>query len=359
MRTILFALLTTGCLAASSDPDPASTDPGGGKADGASSFVVNGHTLNAREQQWMRYVAEEVLPDLPGDHARQLQIASRTAWWSLKEGIFDTSNAPKYSLCNSSSGDAPIAPLSICGTGRAWQVGLAAVQVPNHSLSELESLAQQLYPGETEDQVLADAAAEAGYAPGSSTSNEIVASTGSLRKSWLLRRSAIGFTACESNEVVPECIQGSLSWCYGTGWDTTRLYAPNKTAAMRAITDISQVLDSLSSGGTTPTPWVGSPCQSDGDCGFSSGSAAGFCFVPDGGTAGFCSLACEGYCPDEPGRSTTFCVAAAAGGGMCTIEAGPLNHQCTDLPGTEVFAMDRFLGASSAPAATADVCAYP
>lgn len=339
------------------DLDPA--DPADlGKADGAVSYVVNGHQLTARERQWMRYVAEHVLPDLPGTRARKLEIASRTAWWSLKEGIFDTQNAPRYSLCNSSTGDHSIGPLSACGSGRAWQVGLAAVQVPNHSLGELEALAGELYPGTSVVDVLADAAAEAGYAPGSATSDAIADSTGSLRKSWLLRRSAIGFVACERNEVVPECIDGSLGWCYGTGWDTTRWYAPNKTAAMRAIRDISVLLDRLSGGGTA-APWVGSTCTGDADCGFTAGGKPGFCFVPDGASAGFCSLSCEGYCPDQPGRAPTFCVDRAAGGGMCAVKAGPLNHQCADLPGTEVATMERYLGASSAPPATAEVCAYP
>jgi hypothetical protein len=295
----------------------------------------------------MRYVAEHVLPDLPGSRARQLEIASRTAWWSLKEGIFDTANAPRYSLCNSASGDHAIGPLDTCGTGRAWQVGLAAVQVPNHALGELETLAGELYPNETIAQVLGDAAAEAG-----TTADAIVASTGSLEKSWLLRRSAIGFVACERNEVVPECIDGSLGWCYGTGWDTTRWYAPNRAAAMRAIDDIATILDQLS--GAPPAPWIGSPCQVDSECGF----AGGFCFVADGHTAGFCSRACEGYCPDQPGRATTFCVAKTLGGGMCAIEAGPLDHDCADLPGTQPYDMDRYVGSSAAPAATATVCAY-
>src|SRR5512135_2792653 len=120
----LSLLLALGCASTTGD---APAGAAGGKADGVTAFVVNGHTLDTREQQWMSYVADRVLPDLPGTRARQLEIASRVAWWSLKEGIFDTSNAPKYSLCNSASGDAPIGPLSICGTGRAWQVGLAAV----------------------------------------------------------------------------------------------------------------------------------------------------------------------------------------------------------------------------------------
>ncbi|HSD90598.1 MAG TPA: hypothetical protein VLB44_23900, partial [Kofleriaceae bacterium] len=218
----------------------------------------------------------------------------------------------------------------------------------------------QLYPDESIAEVLADAASEAGYAAGTSTANAIVNSTGSLEKSWLLRRSAIGFTAVERNEVVTECINGSLSWCYGTSWDTTRWYAPNKTAALRAIGDIESLLDALSGGaGTTQsTSWIGSSCASDGDCGFSVAGVSGFCFIPDGRSSGFCSLTCEGYCPDQPGRSTTFCVAKATGGGMCAIEAGPLNHDCADLPGTDIYAMDRYIGSSSASSGTADVCAY-
>ncbi len=329
----------------------------GGKADGVASFVVNGHTLTAREQQWMRYVAERVLPDLPGTRARQLEIASRVAWWSLKEGIFDTANAPRYSNCNTSSGDQLIGPLATCGTGRAWQVGLAAVQVPNHTVSELELLAQQLYPDESIAAVLADAAAESGYPTGDATANAIAAATGSLEKSWLLRRSAIGFVACERNEVVPECIDGSDSWCYGSGWDTTRLYAPTRAAALRSIADIDTLLDALYDG-APPAPWIGSPCAADGDCAFSAGGASAFCFIPDGGTSGFCSVTCEGYCPDEAGRATTFCVAKATGGGMCAIEAGPLDGDCAALPGTQPYDMDRYIGSSSAPAATATVCAY-
>jgi len=349
------SLLVLGCVA-TSEPAPGDDPSAGGKADGTVSFVVNGHTLNAREQQWLRYVADRVIPDLPGTQARKLEIASRVSWWSLKEGIFDTSNAPRYSNCNTSSGDRLLGPLDTCGTGRAWQVGLSAVQVPNHTLDELETLAQQLYPGEAIEDVLAEAAGEAGFAAGSDTANQIAAATGSLRKSWLLRRSAIGFVACERNEVVPECIDGSLGWCYGTGWDTTRLYAPNKTAALRSIRDLATILGALSGGTSTATPWVGASCDADSDCSFTSGGATGFCFIPDGRSSGFCSLACEGYCPDKAGYPTTFCVAKATGGGMCAVKA--IGDSCASVPGTEPFDMDRYIGSSSAPPATATVCGY-
>ncbi len=347
----LFAIACTVGCATSDDAAPTDDAPLDGKADGSVSYVVNGHALTTRERQWMRYVADHVLPDLPGTPARKLEIASRAAWWSLKEGTFDTSNPPRYSNCNTSSGDKLIGPLATCGSGRAWQVGLAAVQVPNHTLAELEELADELYPDESIAEVLADAAAEAQIT--GDTADAIESSTGSLEKSWLLRRSAIGFVACERNEVVPECIDGSRSWCYGTGWDTTRWYAPTKSAALRSIHDIATLLAALS-GGATAEPWIGTACTSDSACGYTGG----FCFIPTGRTSGFCSLACEGFCPDRTGHPTTFCVAKATGGGMCTVVAGPLDHDCADLPGTQPFEMDRYVGASSAPAATATVCAY-
>lgn len=351
--------LATGCTVADDGiEDPSGVD-GDGKADGATGFVVNGHTLTAREQQWMRYVADHVIPRLPGTPERKLEIASRAAWWSMKEGIFDTMNPPKYSNCNTSSGDKLIGPLDICGTGRAWQVGLAAVQVPNLSLTEIETLAGELYPDLTIEEVLADAAAEAGFDASSSTAAAIVGSTGSLRKSWLLRNSALGFTAVEFDEVVPECIVGSKGWCYGTSWDTTRWYAPNKAAAMRSIQHISALLGRLLDGGSTASAWIGSSCTSDTDCGFSASGRTGSCFIASGASAGFCSLGCEGYCPDEAGYSSTFCVINPMGdGGMCVVKASTQNGNCTGVPGTQPYAMDRYVGVSSVPDATATVCGY-
>lgn len=325
---------------------------GDGKADGAGDYVVNGRALNTRERQWMHYVAEHVIPDLPGTWERKLEIASRTAWWSLKEGIFDTMNPAKYSNCNTASGDRLIGPLETCGAGRAWQVGLAAVQVPNHTLAQLEAIAREVYPDRSIADVLAAAAGEAGFAAGGETAQAIVESTGSLRKSWILRNSAVGFTACERDEVVPECIEGSLSWCYGTGWDTTRWFAPNKAAAMRAIDDIERLLARLAN--APATPWIGSTCSTDAECTYDGA----FCLLPAGGGPGFCSRSCEGYCPDRAGRAPTFCIASSTGGGTCVAKADPLNHQCADIAGTYPQLQDRYVGSSSVPMATAEVCAY-
>ena len=360
LATATFVPLSSACATQDAPPEDPATGDGGGKADGATGFVVNGHNLTAREQQWMTYVAAHVLPRLQGATDRALEIASRAAWWSLKEGIFDTSNPPKYSNCNTASGDQLIGPLELCGSGRAWQVGLAAVQVPNHQLAELETLAGELYPELVIADVLAGAAAEAGFDPSTGTGAAITAATGTLRKSWLLRDSAIGFTAVERDEVVTECIVGSKSWCYGTSWDTTRWYAPSKTSAMRSIADIAALLRRLTSGGTQPaSPWIGSACKSDGDCGFLASGRTGTCFLDGGATYGFCTLGCEGYCPDQTGYASTFCVIDALGdAGMCVVKASASNHECADVPGTQSYAMDRYIGATSAPAATATVCGY-
>ncbi len=343
--------LLAGCSSEDSDDVEAAGDDG--KADGSSGFVVNGHALTARERQWMQYVADHVLPHLPGTRERQLQIASRAAWWSLKEGTFDTQNPAKYSNCNTSSGDRLIGALDVCGAGRAWQVGLAAVQVPNHSLTQIEAFAREVFPDKSLEEVLAEAAGEAGFAADSSTALAIVGSTGSLRKSWLLRNSAVGFTVVERGEVVPECITGSLSWCYGSGWDTTRWYAPNKAAALRAIADISRLLDRLTSGATPAVPWIGTRCATDEDCGSFAG-APGYCWLTNGSTVGFCSRACEGYCPDQPGRAPTFCI-ADGDGGSCVVKTHVLNHSCADLAGTQPRLEDRYVGTSGVPAATATV----
>lgn len=360
---LLLLLVVLGCGPGDDDAGPYASDPGAaGKADGER-FIVNGYALTTREQQWMQYVADRVVLELPGDPERQLEIASRAAWWSLKEGTFDVRNAPKYSNCNFESGDRLIGALDTCTPRRAWQVGLAAVQVPGHSVSALETLAGEVFPDATVDQVLADAAAEAGYAPDGATSNAIVDSQGSLRASWLLRNSVLGFTVVERDEVVPECIDGSRSWCYGRGWDTTRWYAPTRSAALRAIDDIELLLQALVQGGPAPVPpWVGSVCQADGDCAFSASGAQGFChlFTADGVPAGFCSLACEGTCPDRADRGTTFCVAdVTRGGGLCAQKAGATNHDCADIPGTRALRRDRYIGESSASAKTAVVCVDP
>ena len=108
-----------------------------------------------------------------------------------------------------------------------------------------------------------------------------------------------------------------------------------------------------------PSAWVGTPCKDDTACKFTSGSKSGNCyeFTPTGGSAaGFCTLACDGYCPDKAGAAATFCTSLDGATGSCVSKAAAENHQCADIPGTAAKPADRYIGTSSAIAATATVC---
>ena len=261
LTILVLSIASAGCASEESvDSASASED-----ALSSSGYVVNGHTLNATESQWLEVVAKQVLPHLPGTLDERLTLASRGFWWTLKEGNLErgtpgkASNPAGYNLCNTSSGDRQIGPLEVCGDdalgrsqtlyGRAWQVGVSGVQVPGRRIDRIEALALQLYPGQTIDALLEQTAALAGYAPGSHVSRSIIGSTGALRLSWLLRIPAAGFVEVVTKEVVPECIQGSKGWCYGSTWDETRKFSPSKSAAQRSIADLSSILSRLTTGG--------------------------------------------------------------------------------------------------------------
>lgn len=106
---------------------------------------------------------------------------------------------------------------------------------------------------------------------------------------------------------------------------------------------------------TAAEPFVGDPCTSDAQCGFSVWDQAGRCHA-----AGFCTLACEGFCPDKSGKAPTFCVQdpfqTAAPAGICVPQAVSQNGHCADLPGTLDASADRYVGSSSAQAKSAEVC---
>ncbi|MDB4937706.1 MAG: hypothetical protein JWP87_4678 [Labilithrix sp.] len=237
--------------ASGSSVEGGSTPDGGSAADGSRDagpvdWTVNGHVLSAREQAAMMVIAGDVVPRLEGSRDDRLTLSARGAWWALKEGTWEQSLPAiyGYSNCNSASGDSTIGPTEVCEPGRAWQVGLAAVQVPGHGVAELEALAPKLFPGMATAALLADVVAKAGEAK--AVSDEIVASTGSLRASWLLRVPALGMAVVVPGEIVPECIDGAKSWCFGSVWDETKKFAPTKGAALVSIADLRRILASLS-----------------------------------------------------------------------------------------------------------------
>ncbi|HEY0637213.1 MAG TPA: SH3 domain-containing protein [Pseudonocardiaceae bacterium] len=206
-------------------------------------IVVNGYQVSADEERWLRWIAANTVARVEGSRATKLTTTSRVAWWSLKEGVLELNPVHPYSNCAYPS-DHHIGPLETCPAGYAWQVGIAAAQVPNYPMSTTEATALRLYPGSTITQVLAHTANYAGYATGTATHTAIVNSTGSLRNSWLLRNHGVGFTHVAPT-VYTECISGTRYWCYGTGWLESRLYAPDKTTALRVIRELSATLDSL------------------------------------------------------------------------------------------------------------------
>lgn len=70
---------------------------------------------------------------------------------------------------------------------------------------------------------------------------------------------AAGFVEVVTKEVLLECIEGSKGYCYGSGWDETRFFSPSKSAATRAIADLSRILSKTS---TTGDGGAGDGCWS-------------------------------------------------------------------------------------------------
>lgn len=201
--------------------------------------VVNGNALGERTCGWLHYIARNVVPLLEGTRDERLTVAARVAWWSLKEGVLFRPNPLAYSYCGAPGGGY-IEPLESCAGGYAWQVGLSGVQVPTFDLAELEAAATRLFPVLTVDEVLYAAAREALLSDADAAA--VAGSSDALRRSWLLRTSAVGFTVQETI-VTSECVDRSLSWCYGTGWDATRWYAPDREHALIAMDDVRAILD--------------------------------------------------------------------------------------------------------------------
>lgn len=198
---------------------------------------LNGHPLSADQTKWIKYVLDNVRLVLPGNTEAQAAMAARVSWWALKEGVFSLDNPLAYSNCNFPSGDQRIGVVDTCPSGRAWQVGLAGVQVPNFSLSEVESVAKQRHPGKSVQDILDDTSTSIGIPKGSDDYNKAINSTGDLRKSILLRDPATGFVFVDRN-IVKGCIDSWLSWC-GGGWDAAKNIASSQSVAKSTIAELT------------------------------------------------------------------------------------------------------------------------
>jgi hypothetical protein len=232
VRTVLGAVLLT-LLPVLAVPAATAAEPDAG-------LVVNGHELTATEEANVRWIADNTVPRLAGDRETRLTAAARVTWWTLKEGVLGLENPHGFSHCDGTRLD----PLDACEPECCWQVGIAAIQPQTFDPARAEQVAEELYPGNTAADVLAHTAVYAGYPEGSAGYERITQSSGSFRNSWLVRNHGVGF-ALNAPQVEAECIEDSLSWCFGTGWDTTAKYAPDKTAAMGSIEDLRAILDGL------------------------------------------------------------------------------------------------------------------
>ena len=241
-----------GALSESNGNNNQNTTPFTVTGNGTGQLTVNGHALSTNQARWVNFVGTDVLPDLPGTATNKVTVASRSSWWSLKEGIFSIGNPHAFSNCHTASGDVrwDSQPLNVCDAGQPWQVGLAGVQVPDHSDQSVLDAINVLWPGRAATDVLAEAAYLAGFDPGAGTGAAIVASTGYLRRSWLLRHPVVG-TYLEEPVITAECINASISWCYGTGWPETQAFAPTRQAALQSVSDLAGIFASFL-GGSAP-----------------------------------------------------------------------------------------------------------
>jgi hypothetical protein len=192
--------------------------------------------LTASESRWLEYIRESIVGRLEGDDAERARAAAIVAWWALKEGILDLPNPLRHNLC-SAAGEQQIGDLAVCPRG-AWQIGISGIQGGAVSLTETEATASRLYPGKSAGAILERVAVETGIE--GNAVDTIRNATGDLRKAWLLRDGAIGFTlqrpfvergclsrfSASAAEPATSRVEASgiPGWCYG-GWDTARRFA--------------------------------------------------------------------------------------------------------------------------------------
>jgi hypothetical protein len=198
--------------------------------------------LTASESRWIGYIRENVVGRLEGDDAERARTAAIVAWWSLKEGILDLPNPLRHNLC-SAAGEQQIGDLAVCPRG-AWQIGISGIQGGAVNLAETEAAARRLYPGKSFEAILERVAVETGVE--GNAVDAIRNAMGDLRKAWLLRDGAIGFTL-QKPFVERGCLSGSASWCYG-GWDTARRFASGDERIREIVGD----LETYFRGASTP-----------------------------------------------------------------------------------------------------------
>lgn len=210
-------------------------------------FRVNGHVLNASEAKNVQWIAECVVPFLPGTPEQRAEVAARTTWWALREGVLERTGARLfgYSNCHENGKDQlrTKQPDYNCSTN-IWQVGMAAGQVANYSkelyAKRTAQVISALHPSLDDAALLGWTASLAGYAEGSAPHRTIVASTERVKRSWLLRNPLVGFLLVEKQEVVAECLIDKKKWCFSGNYPAAKNFSGTEKGMRRSIADLKR-----------------------------------------------------------------------------------------------------------------------
>jgi hypothetical protein len=208
-------------------------------------LTVRGVTLDGEQELWVRYIAEHVVPLVPGTEAERIEKSALVTWWALKEGVLNVNNPLSYSNC-SIPPDKHIGPIETCpNPNNAWQVGLSGVQAAYRTLDSVEKLAASVFPARPLGELLTEAAVTAGFGSGTAIGQAITGAQDRLRLSWLLRSSPVGFEA-QYPPVRDQCFKApTKAWCFGTGWPSSASFAPNQTGANESVDDLKKLFQQL------------------------------------------------------------------------------------------------------------------
>ena len=209
---------------------------------------VNGHVLNATEAKNVQWIGHCVVPNLPGTAEKRADVAAKTTWWSLREGILDRSgtDAFRYANCHERGKDRirSTTPLYNCPTN-LWQVGIAAGQVMNYSAAEYSEKAAlvgpNLDPKTDEDALLRWSATLAGFGEGTPAFKGILAAKGRVRNAWMLRNPLVGFLLVAKQEVENECLKGSHKWCTSGNYPAAVRFSHTRAGMKKAIADLKKI----------------------------------------------------------------------------------------------------------------------
>ena len=119
-------------------------------------------------------------------------------------------------------------------------MGLAAVQVPYHMTKVYSTRSTHCGPGVPRLMCSAKLQELPGYDSTTGTGAAIVASTGYLQRSWLLRHPVVGMYL-EEPVVTTECINAVHVSALVRAWPETQHYAPTQQAALQSISDLAAI----------------------------------------------------------------------------------------------------------------------